>query len=100
MGAQAEGVGFEPTVTTSATPVFETGPFNHSGTPPRLHSLVQRRWRAPWDTSGTACYPLAVPCPRALRLPRVNGGGEVSDEPRGRERRSHEEGSRIDPSHP
>src|SRR5690606_5723337 len=30
----AEGVGFEPTVTTGATPVFETGPFNHSGTPP------------------------------------------------------------------
>ena len=30
----AEEVGFEPTVPRSGTPVFETGPFNHSGTPP------------------------------------------------------------------
>jgi hypothetical protein len=27
-------VGFEPTVTTSATTVFETAPFGHSGTSP------------------------------------------------------------------
>ena len=32
---QAVGVGFEPTVTTSATPVFKTGPFGRSGTPPK-----------------------------------------------------------------
>ena len=31
---QAERVGFEPTVTTCATTVFETAPFNHSGTSP------------------------------------------------------------------
>lgn len=30
----AEEVGFEPTVPETGTPVFETGPFNHSGTPP------------------------------------------------------------------
>jgi hypothetical protein len=30
----AERVGFEPTVETSPTPVFETGPFNHSGISP------------------------------------------------------------------
>ena len=30
----AEGEGFEPSVTQGATPVFETDPFNHSGTPP------------------------------------------------------------------
>src|SRR3954462_4683859 len=30
----AEEVGFEPTVPRRGTPVFETGPFNHSGTPP------------------------------------------------------------------
>ena len=36
----AEEVGFEPTVPRSGTPVFETGPFNHSGTPPdRLDPL-------------------------------------------------------------
>lgn len=31
---EAVGVGFEPTMTLSAMPVFKTGPFNHSGTPP------------------------------------------------------------------
>ena len=31
---KAEEVGFEPTVPRRGTPVFETGPFNHSGTPP------------------------------------------------------------------
>src|SRR5512140_318067 len=31
----AERVGFEPTVATRATTVFETVPFNHSGTSPR-----------------------------------------------------------------
>jgi hypothetical protein len=35
VGLQAEEVGFEPTVPETGTPVFETGPFNHSGTPPR-----------------------------------------------------------------
>ena len=30
----AERVGFEPTVETSSTTVFETVPFNHSGTSP------------------------------------------------------------------
>ena len=36
------GVGFEPTVTTSATPVFKTGPFNRSGTPPGASVLCAR----------------------------------------------------------
>ena len=31
----AEGVGFEPTVPAKGTTVFETAPFDHSGTPPR-----------------------------------------------------------------
>ncbi len=33
-GLEAVGVGFEPTIGTSPMPVFKTGPFNHSGTPP------------------------------------------------------------------
>ena len=33
----AEGVGFEPTV-TCATPVFKTGAFDHSATPPEVQS--------------------------------------------------------------
>jgi hypothetical protein len=43
----AEGEGFEPSVRRSRTTVFETAPFNHSGTPPG-------------PVSGTAkgsCYP-------------------------------------------
>ena len=32
--SKAERGGFEPPVTQSATPVFETGPFNRSGTSP------------------------------------------------------------------
>ncbi len=32
----AERGGFEPPVTITATPVFETGPFDHSGTSPRV----------------------------------------------------------------
>ncbi len=32
--SMAEGVGFEPTVRLRRTTVFETAPFNHSGTPP------------------------------------------------------------------
>ncbi len=31
----AEEVGFEPTVPEKRTTVFETAPFNRSGTPPR-----------------------------------------------------------------
>src|SRR4051794_12869581 len=31
----AEEEGFEPSVPRCGTPVFETGPFNHSGTPPK-----------------------------------------------------------------
>ena len=38
-GQEAEEVGFEPTVPRRGTPVFETGPFNHSGTPPRVARL-------------------------------------------------------------
>ncbi len=30
----AEGEGFEPSVPQKSTTVFETAPFNHSGTPP------------------------------------------------------------------
>ncbi len=31
---EAEKEGFEPSVAHDATPVFETGPINHSGTSP------------------------------------------------------------------
>ncbi len=31
----AEGVGFEPTRDSSPLPVFKTGAFNHSATPPQ-----------------------------------------------------------------
>ena len=34
LNLQAERVGFEPTMTTRAITVFETAPFNHSGTSP------------------------------------------------------------------
>jgi hypothetical protein len=33
---EAEEVGFEPTEPETGSPVFETGPFDHSGTPPGL----------------------------------------------------------------
>ena len=36
----AERGGFEPPVTTRATPVFKTGPFNRSGTSPRTLTLI------------------------------------------------------------
>jgi len=39
---KAVGVGFEPTVRETRTPVFKTGPFDHSGTPPGVTSP----WRA------------------------------------------------------
>ena len=38
----AEGVGFEPTV-PFGTPVFKTGAFDHSATPPRELSRRTRR---------------------------------------------------------
>jgi hypothetical protein len=37
---KAVGVGFEPTVRETRTPVFKTGPFDHSGTPPGDRVLV------------------------------------------------------------
>ena len=43
---KAVGVGFEPTVTTSATLVFKTSPFDHSGTPPRV-GLGPQQLRGP-----------------------------------------------------
>ena len=39
----AERVGFEPTVTQRTTTVFETAPFNHSGTSPRGVDIIARR---------------------------------------------------------
>lgn len=42
---QAEEVGFEPTVPETGTPVFETGPFNHSGTPPEGNSAIRYQRR-------------------------------------------------------
>jgi len=42
-GKKTVGVGFEPTVSTRPTPVFKTGPFNRSGTPP---ALLRRRFRS------------------------------------------------------
>ncbi len=45
----AEEVGFEPTVPRSGTPVFETGPFNHSGTPPEhTRSRLTSQQNSPW----------------------------------------------------
>ena len=42
----AEEVGFEPTEPETGSPVFETGPFNHSGTPPGVvHRLIVARGR-------------------------------------------------------
>ncbi len=44
IGAAAEGQGFEPWVRHDRTTVFETAPFNHSGTPPgRGQSSAGRR---------------------------------------------------------
>ncbi len=37
-------MGFEPTVPRCGTPVFETGPFNHSGTPPGRGSINPGLW--------------------------------------------------------
>ncbi len=38
----AERVGFEPTVAQRTTTVFETAPFNHSGTSPRGVDIIAR----------------------------------------------------------
>ena len=38
----AEEEGFEPSVPRSGTPVFETGPINHSGTPPSFRRLSRQ----------------------------------------------------------
>jgi hypothetical protein len=38
----AERVGFEPTVAQRTTTVFETAPFNHSGTSPRGVVIIAR----------------------------------------------------------
>ncbi len=43
---KAERVGFEPTVRTSPTPVFETGPFNRSGTSPVVQAATRVRAEA------------------------------------------------------
>ena len=39
---KTERVGFEPTVRETRTPVFETGPFNRSGTSPQSCSVTRR----------------------------------------------------------
>ncbi len=40
---EAEEEGFEPSVPRGGTPVFETGPFNHSGTPPQKIGRLSSR---------------------------------------------------------
>ena len=39
---EAERVGFEPTVVHRATTVFETAPFNRSGTSPNDEIIIER----------------------------------------------------------
>ena len=64
---KAVGVGFEPTVRETRTPVFKTGPFDHSGTPP-------------WDAvrvAGGYCNesrPIVLPrlCPPDQARPRTD----------------------------
>jgi hypothetical protein len=41
---EAVGVGFEPTVNTRPTPVFKTGPFSRSGTPPGVVGVTSILW--------------------------------------------------------
>ncbi len=43
--SSAEREGFEPSVATSTTPVFETGLFNHSSTSPKFCS-----WSLIWNS--------------------------------------------------
>ena len=55
----AERVGFEPTVPTRGTTVFETVPFDHSGTSPsKRHQALstgrQRTKQGDWHRIGTA----------------------------------------------
>ena len=38
--ASAEGAGFEPAVRGCRTPVFKTGAFDHSATPPGARAMV------------------------------------------------------------
>ncbi len=43
-GWGAEGAGFEPAVQGYRTPVFKTGAFDHSATPPRGIVAGEERW--------------------------------------------------------
>jgi hypothetical protein len=54
----AEEVGFEPTVPRSGTPVFETGPFNHSGTPPSRRHTEPFTTNAPDGGAATVTHTL------------------------------------------
>jgi hypothetical protein len=57
---KTEEVGFEPTEPFWSSPVFKTGPFNRSGTPPRLpHHRIRcprrgQKWRFP-NGIGLSC---------------------------------------------
>ena len=44
-GLEAEGAGFEPAVQGYRTPVFKTGAFDHSATPPRGIVAGAAPWR-------------------------------------------------------
>ena len=63
----AEEVGFEPTVETSPTPAFKTGPFSRSGTPPapRVDSICPGgtgQKRSARATQGDATLPFRGGC--------------------------------------
>src|SRR3954465_10791155 len=82
----AEGVGFEPTVRARRTTVFETVPFNRSGTPPGLVTPAgfygptpRRTERRGWDSNPRGGLTPPTRFPIALLKPL----GHLSGHPTG-----------------
>lgn len=60
-GQAAEGAGFEPAVQGYRTPVFKTGAFDHSATPPRgIVAGEARRRRATRPGLAPECAGIAI----------------------------------------
>jgi hypothetical protein len=81
---EAERVGFEPTVVQRTTTVFETAPFNHSGTSPRSDAIIAQPppadAHAPkgWDSYADIAERMEGSGVRALvELPDGKEAGEV-----------------------
>ncbi len=75
-GHIAEGEGFEPSVPHKGTTVFETAPFDHSGTPPE----VDRKENVLLLRSAINPRPVKTMLIRTASVVRMRRGGHFSDE--------------------